>query len=609
MIAEKSLGVYKNRPAVVSGTGEKISILLPGGGEARVREKDIEIIHPGPASDPAAIENAVLEGDVRGAWELLEADSGGDPVSLKEAAELIYGNFSPQSAWAVYCLIKDGLYFTGSPGVLIPRSAEEVASGEERRTEKNKEASEREAFLERLRAGSLSLPDDGRYLQDAEALACGRSDKSRTLRDLGKPETAAEAHKLLLASGYWTPFVNPHPSRYGVSVLSAKEPIGSPPEEDRADLSGLKAYAIDNAWSADPDDAVSIEGNTLYVHVADPAASVSPGSKADIEARKRGATLYLPEGPARMLAEESLSFYALGLSPLSASLTFKITLREDGSIEDTEIFPSLVKVRRMTYAEADAEAESDPALSALFSAARRNIQRRIDAGAIMMEFPEAHFSVAGETVSIEPIVPSRSAEMVRECMLLAGEGAAAWALKKRVPFPFVGQETGDLPNKLLPGPAGFFQLRKCMRPRSLSLKPSLHAGLGLDVYTQVTSPLRRYTDLLAHQQIRSVLTGREALSQDELLLRLGTGEAGAMACIQAERASKAHWTAVYLSQRKGSTWEGIILEKKGNRAVAALPALAMETQVSLKGGELNDTVELVLSSVNIAEAEMLFIQG
>lgn len=111
-----------------------------------------------------------------------------------------------------------------------------------------------------------------------------------------------------------------------------------------------------------------------------------------------------------------------------------------------------------------------------------------------MEFPEVHITVSEGQVAIEPIPAYASADMVRECMLLAGEGAAHWALRQRLPFPYVSQETGDIPNAPLQGMAGSYQLRRCMRPRTLSVKPGIHWGLGLEVYTQVTSPLRRYKE-------------------------------------------------------------------------------------------------------------------
>ncbi|MDR1211530.1 MAG: RNB domain-containing ribonuclease [Spirochaetaceae bacterium] len=619
MIREKSLVAYKGHPALVSAVDDKIHIELAGSQTLKVREKDVELIHNGPVGtgveELAALASS-LQGDPRGAWELLEAESG---VTLKEAAELIYGEYSPQSAWAAYGVLREGLYFSGTVTGLRARSREDLARDEEKRAEKEKEGAERDAFLKRAKEGKPD-PGDSRFLQDVEALSRGRSEKSRTLRDMGKSETPQEAHRLLLRLGLWSPYVNPHPSRFGVDLSPASQRTGPPPEEARRDLTGLASYAIDNEWSNDPDDALSVEvlpgtgGELLYVHVADPAAALFPGSPADREARDRGATLYLPEGSLRMLAEEDLAFYALGLAEVSPALTFKLTLAQDGSIAETDIFPSLVRVTRLSYGQSDAllEAGNHDALKALEALALRNLRRRIEAGAAVIELPEAHISVSlpDETegkVGISPIDPSRSADMVRECMLLAGEAAARWAIRKRLPFPFVSQETGDMPRDPLPGMAGSYQLRRCMRPRLLSAKPGIHGGLALESYTQVTSPLRRYTDLLAHEQIRSFLAGRETLSEDEILLRLAAGEAASQAVHHAERASRSHWTAVYLADKKGSSWDAVILETKGGRAVAAIPALGIETQISSPGNSKpNDTVRVVLSSVDIPLGEFVF---
>ncbi|MDR2051858.1 MAG: RNB domain-containing ribonuclease, partial [Treponema sp.] len=612
-----------------------------------------------------------LSGEIRDAWELLGAGTGSPgtaPLTLKELAELVYGDYTPQTAWAAYGLLREGIYFTGSPGAISPCDAAAVEAAERKRDGKLRDAQDREDFLRRLKANALILPkqedspdyraagryadppgggpSDLRFFQDVEALAYGKSNKSRTLKELGRPETPEEAHRLLLSSGVWTPWVNPHPSRFGVSSVSAKETVPPPPAEDRVDLSALRSYAIDNAYSADPDDAVSIEGPdsegrfTLYVHVADPAAVVLPGSPADLEARGRGATLYLPEGPARMLAEEALAHFALGtagaLSPLpvherpagvSPALSFRLNLVPGGAPENIEIFPSIVKVTRLSYEEADrivsarltggadgADSETASDLAALIELGKANTARRVKAGAVMIDLPETHIAVdiPERRITVEPNVSSTAAAMVRECMLLAGEAAARWASSRALPFPYICQESGDLPNEPLPGLAGSWQLRRCMRPRTLSAKPGPHAGLGLDEYTQVTSPLRRYTDLLTHQQIRAVLgtgayKGRPPLSEDELLPALAAGEAASTAVVHAERASRNHWLAVYLSGMKDSQWDGVILEKKGAYTVLIIPALGLETQVSLKSkAELNDLARLTLVSVKIPQALAVF---
>lgn len=608
--------VYKTKPALVLETGEKISISLAGGETLKVREKDIEFLHSGPCTqaDLDALLSGTVDGDVKGAWELLL----GTTVPLCDLAELAYGAYTVQSAWAAYALLREGLYFLGDITAISSRDAAAVAAGEERRNLKQREQADREAFLARLKSAALDLPADSRFLQDVEALAFGRTEKSRTLRDLDRQETPQEAHRLLLGSGAWTVRVNPHPLRYGLALTPARcVPPPPPAGESRTDLTHLDAYAIDSPWSHDPDDAVSLEkgplGDTLYVHIADPAASILSGSPADREARGRGATLYLPEGAVRMLSDETLALYALGLSTdeggtaidaPSPALTFKLLLAEDGSIREIDIFPSFIRVTRLTYAQADTE----PSLAGLFQVAERNLSRRIAAGAAQIDLPETHIAVNGETVAINLIEPYKSTGLVQECMLLAGEGAAAWALQHRLPFPFVSQETGDLPESPLPGMAGSYQLRRCMRPRTLSAKPGLHWGLGLSQYTQVTSPLRRYTDLLAHQQIRAFLQGRPPLSEEEVLLALAAGEAAASATVHAERASRAHWTAVYLAGKTGAQWEGLIMERKGNRFVVMIPALALETQVAARGDLApNDPITLTLSAVKIPEAELVFV--
>jgi exoribonuclease-2 len=648
VIPTASLAAYKQRPALVTGReGDKLVIHLPGippapSQDLKVREKDLEALHPGPctAAELAALAAGAPEPEtpVREVWELAASESGkGDPLSFKELAELIWGSYSPQSAWGVFLLLREGLYFTGNPGALYPRPPEELEAEERKRAEKGQELRDRAAFLERLKRRALDRDTDGRFMQDVEALARGGTEKSRTLREAGLEESPARAHRLLLETGLWDLFVNPHPSRFGLSLNSAAPVPGPPPPEDRLDLTHLPAFAIDSPWSLDPDDAVSLEIPSspslpliLWVHVADPASSVGPGSPAEREARNRGATLYLPEGTSRMLADESLALFALGLSERSAALSFKITLRDDASPAGVEVVPSWVRVTRVSYEEADRLAAASalepgeapgpvpaaaPVLAALNALGERAAARRLAAGAVSIDLPELHIALDQGQVRLEPLVPWKSAAAVRECMLLAGEGAAWWALYrapellggKGLPFPYVGQERGELPARILPGYAGSWQLRKSMRPRNLSLKPSLHQGLGLDLYTQVTSPLRRYTDLLAHQQIRAVLRGHEPLGEEEVLLRMGAGEAALAMTVQAERASRLHWTLVYLRDKIGSRWEGVVVEKRGPKAHLLIPALGLDTQISPKKElEPNETLVVSLAALRIPEGEAVF---
>jgi exoribonuclease-2 len=620
MILENALVVYKNKPALVKELADgKFFISLQDGTQVKVRDKDIELIHSGPVKTFSALELFQLKTSaIKEAWELL-LDEGAH-LSLKDFSVFVFNEYTPASAYAAYTVLQDGLFFSGNVNEIIPHSREKIEAEEARRGEKQRDADERTDFLNRVKAclkkpgENLFLPADMRFIQDIEALAYGKSAKSRTMKELNLGETPEEAHLLLLKTGFWTTAVNPHPSRFGLSLNKTDICPPPPPYEERRDLCHLAAFAIDSPWSNDPDDAVSVQENVVYVHVADPASSITPDSPVEKEARNSGVTLYLPEITVRMLADDTLPMFALGLSEKSLALTFKMTLDSEGRITETEIFPSIVKVRRMTYEEADKEIkEADThdakTLCALNEIAFRYFKRRMAQGAANIELPEIHITVKNGTPEILPIVHHRSSAMVRECMIMAGEGTGNWAAGNGIAFPYLSQETDMLPDA--PGGfAGSWQMRRCMKPRILSTKPGRHQGLGLDIYTQVTSPLRRYTDLLAHMQIRSFLRSGQVLDADDVLTRLGYSEAASFASVQAERSSVNYWMMVYLAGKIDSVWDAVVLEKKGNRWVVIIPSLAYETQVLLQNDVApNDTVRLILKSVNIPKGEAVFVQA
>nr|MCR4939688.1 RNB domain-containing ribonuclease [Treponemataceae bacterium] len=467
----------------------------------------------------------------------------------------------------------------------------------------------------------LDLPADAKYMQEIEALALGQTDKSKLMKEAGFKEAPEKAHKLLLDTGIWTIYRNPHPSRRGLSMQSATEHLPHPPEdEDRQELS-CTGWAIDNAWSTDPDDAISFDGTYLWIHIADPASTVTPDSKIDVTARNRGSTLYIPEGASRMLSEESLEDYALGLCEYkdgkptgkkSKALSFRLSLDEKGSIIDSAVVKTLVHVERLTYEQADEQKESRE-LAPFFKIAERNLARRSAAGAVFIELPEVHISLSAQDSQEEPSVLVTQSEkplasgMIREMMLLAGEAAAKFAFKNGIPFPFVSQEKPDIPKDIPSGLAGQYKLRRSMRSRSVGVTPSQHAGLGLGMYSQVTSPLRRYSDLIAHIQLRAFLDGRELLDKDTMLENISAGDAASGNASKAERESNMHWTLVYLLQNPDWTGTGVAVDIKGKQAVYLIPELGLETVITpQKTPELNETIRLKAGNINIPELSVTF---
>jgi exoribonuclease-2 len=612
---EGSLVLYKNRPARVRRVADRLDIELAGGETVKVRPKDVVLLHPGPLR--SLDELAPQTGEVQAAWEVL----AGGQTTLPELAELAYGAYTPATAWAAWQLVADGLYFSpkgtyphrgptgghGEPDQLIANTPQQVAHKQAARDAEAAQKQAWEAFVKRARAGQVA-PGDDRYLKEVAALALKQGAHSRLMRELGREESPENAHALLLELSYWDETVNPYPQRLGLSTSPPALELPPLPDEARADLTHLPALAIDDEGTTTPDDALSLEGDRLWVHVADAAALVHPDDPVDLEARARGASLHLPESVVPMLPWSATQRLGLGLAEVSPALSFGLDLDPDGQAIRLEVLPSWVRVTRLTYAEAEARLGEEPMRS--FDRLARVYQARRRAhGALMMDFPEVQVSVQAGEIRLRPLPPLKSRTAVQEAMLMAGEAVARFAMEREIPIPYAVQEPPE-PG----GPTGeslslseMFALRRTLKRSQYRSLPAPHAGMGLAAYVQATSPLRRYPDLVAHQQIRAYLRGGQPLETQDVLERIGAVEAVIGSVRQAEHLSDRHWTLVYLLQQPGWHGQGILVERRGLSAKVLIPELGLEVSLRLPHpAPLDSSLPLGLRDVNLAQLEAYF---
>ena len=602
-IPQNSLVLYKNGPARVAALGDKLDIELEDGRSLRVRPKDVLLLHPGPLNSLRSLDAPT--GEVEAACELLD----GGQTTLPELADLVYGAYTPATAWAAWRLVNEGLYFQGTPEAVNARPLAEVAR---ERAAREAKAAEREAwngFLQRARAGRCA-PEDAPYLQEIEEVALGQREQSRVLQALDSDSNPQSAHALLLRLRHWDGGVNPWPRRIGALLTPAEAELPALPDEPRLDLTGLPAYAIDDEGNLDPDDALSLDGNRLWVHIADAAALALSNSTADLEARARGATLYLPETTIPMLPKEAIPRLGLGLTEISPALSFGLNLDAEGAVADVEITPSWVRVRRLSYDEVETRLDEEP-FRGLYELAECHQARRRVNGAIFIDLPEVKMRVSDGQVDIKPLPRLRSRMLVTEAMVMVGEAAARFALARGLPFPFTTQEMAvDAAARQPAGLAAMYALRRNLRPRQYSSQPGPHGSLGLEVYAQITSPLRRYLDLVAHQQLRACLRGGDPLEAQAIIERVGAAEAAAVGVRRAERLSREHWTMVYLQQHSGWRGQGVLVEKRMPRGVVLIPELALEARVKVAEDVAPDSVvPLRLTGVELPEREAYFRVG
>ncbi len=628
--AKDSLVLYKQAPALVKASGDKIDILLPSGKTRSVREKDVFVLHPGPLDTLAGLEDKAPEGQPEEAWELLQ----GETPTLKELAELAYGEYSPASAWMAFKLLNRTPWFRGTPEAIEVNDQKTVSARIQAENEKRQAEEQWNDFIERFRQKRINPEKDEPFLRDLEMYALGRSKGSRILKALGKTQSPENAHRVMRAYNVVDARWNPHPLRLDVPLDVPDYPLKEMEEVERLDLTDVEAFAIDDEGNEDPDDAVAWDGQRFWIHVADAAALIPAGTSEDAVARERASSLYLPECTVPMLPREAAARLGLGLHETSPALSYSFIPDEEMTLKDFSVHLTTVRVTRLTYAQADERMKrGEEPLAAIQRFTESFRKRRMAAGAVSITMPEVKIRVDenGKT-SITPLPDLPSRNMVAEAMLMAGAGAARWCRERSLPVPYAVQDISDSSEAAekeaaasgkednAPAESGGgscseaahfvtqFKRRKGMKRSRTTLECAPHAGLGLDAYSRVTSPLRRYPDLLASRQIRNTLLARPVEEAESVLAGLAAYESRLGSLVQAERRSNLFWKLQWLKNHPQWSGEAVLLDRRERQGYFLIPELAMETRAALKKPLKTGTcVMLKLREVDIAELTVLFV--
>ncbi len=340
-------------------------------------------------------------------------------------------------------------------------------------------------------------------------------------------------------------------------MLSAQEQEGrGTGVQRRKDLRSLPTVTIDGERAKDFDDAVSIKlsehGYTLYVHIADVGFYVGWDSTIDVEARKRGTSVYFPDRVIPMLPKE-LSEDLCSLKPKVERLSFTVEMNFDrnGVKLDSKFYPSvIVSDERMTYtsvskilidndvrerAKYDHLIQDFELMGELCGILRK---RRLERGSLDFDLPEPEVLLDMQGVPEAIIKANRNyAHMIiEEFMIAANETVAEHIEGLGVPILYRVHEEPDpmkiediarmartsMKGKQKLRPKDFPEILKAVRGKPeeeivsymilRSLKQARyspinvgHFGLASKSYAHFTSPIRRYPDLVVHRILREVL--------------------------------------------------------------------------------------------------------
>ena len=337
----------------------------------------------------------------------------------------------------------------------------------------------------------------------------------------------------------------------------------------RVDLRNLPLITIDGEDARDFDDAVyckpkTLGGWKLYVAIADVSHYVKPDSPLDIEATKRGNSVYFPNSVVPMLPEQ-VSNGLCSLKPKVDRLCMvcEINISKDGKPGRNKFYPAVMHSKaRMTYNKVWSILEGDKKLrddykelvkpiEELHKLYQARIKRKKKRGAIEFETTETQM-IFNENKKIEkilPVVRNDAHKLIEECMICANVAAAEFFIKKKLPGLF-RVHLGPKEKKLEvfrsylaelglfitggsePEPAVFRKFLEQIKDRpdaeniQIMLLRSMsqaeyspvnegHFGLAFDAYTHFTSPIRRYPDLIVHRIIKAQVADKKLQSDKE----------------------------------------------------------------------------------------------
>ena len=403
----------------------------------------------------------------------------------------------------------------------------------------------------------------------------GRGGKAKVIRSLGDPAVARDVvEALTLDRGVRRGFPNKLEAAAGEAAKSA---AGGP---ERRDLIELRTFTVDPVTARDFDDAVSAEiegdGIRLWIHIADVAAHVLPGSALEAEAYRRATSTYVP-GSVEPMLPTALSNEACSLVPgeVRLAVTTEIELSGSGDVRGVSFYRSRIRSdARFSYEQIDdyfagrkrpPGKVADP-LALTRRAAAALTERRGQSGLEVHTTEPDYEWDGGDVVAAVDVMETEAHKLIEMLMILTNEQVAQLLERKKVPALYRVHEPPDpeaieslveklaalgvpspaLPKQISPKQASALAadvsrlaaaearrrghgreaytslVLRSMKQAHYADRNLGHAGLASPAYCHFTSPIRRYPDLVCHRGLLSATGGGEKAARSEKLSEAGS---------------------------------------------------------------------------------------
>jgi exoribonuclease-2 len=400
---------------------------------------------------------------------------------------------------------------------------------------------------------------------------------------------------------------------------------------DRLNLKEADIITIDDKDTKERDDGFSIKktdkGFEFGIHISDTSTLIKPDSILDKSARNNGSSIYLPEKTIPMLPSQFITdFGSLDPSKTRLGLSLLINTDLNYGIESWRIVPSIISAKKsMTYEQANLalnqiENSDHYTILHLWNFSKKQMCLRKQNGAVNFQTQEINIKVTLEAKIEVTLLNTRldSRMLVSEMMILFNSLAAKFFVENNIPAIYRHQSYPNLndysntdfqqvsENEISKN----YYLIRNLPPTKLTGEPLPHYSLGLPSYIQITSPLRRYTDMLLQRQIIHFITYGKFLYCKDVLEHLAFGTYSRVKDIKVvERQRQKYWLIKYLenaiNNRDSSTrylsYSAIVIEKSnyGTKSLVQIIQLGFRQRINLPSYcEIGDEITLNLMGVD-----------